>query len=460
MNRLQEFEQLLREAAPPENLRETIDRSVSRARRADTARRVAVCACAPLAVLVVFTALVNLLPGFALACQKVPVLRDLAQAVSFSPSLRAAVENGYVQRIDQEQSKDGITMRIEYVIVDRKQLNVFFRLSSKNHPHLDALPTISTIDGGRLQGYSITSSDFNEPNGTLRSFTVNFVQGDMPTSLLLDVRVQEQQHTDGSQLTEQRPQDAQASETAQNQFTSIANFSFPLTFDQAFTQKGEIIALSKSFQLDGQTMIAESLEIYPTHIRFTLKDDSNNTAWLKELRFYLQDEKGRRYDPPANGLTAMGSPNSPMTASYWLESSYFAQSKKLTLYITGATWLDKTQKRTRVNLTQGTADNLPQGVVLEQARRDGDRWVGNWVLYFSGELCNGRVMPQLFDQDYYDEQGKRYEVNEWMSNYDEQKQTRFHDEFPLIDYPYDVVYLSPSFSYVTTEQSPVEIKLK
>ena len=106
-----------------------------------------------------------------------------------------------------------------------------------------------------------------------------------------------------------------------------------------------------------------------------------------------------------------------------------------------------------MNLADGAADWLPQGVALEQARRDGR----SWVLRFSGELRDGRPIPQLFDQDYYDEQGKRYEVHEWSFGYNEQG---FYDEFVLIDYPYDVVYLSPSFSRVTTQDVPVEIEVE
>ncbi len=432
MNRMEEYTALLAEMEPPAGLDAAVRRAMARERRRRAARRVALCACAPAVVLVVFVALVNLLPGFAYACGRLPGLRLLAQAVAMSPSLSAAVENQYVQPIGQQQQQNGVTMRVEYVIVDQKQLNIFYTLNSEAYPHTDARPGIAAIDGASLQGYgySLASSSFDEPNGTLRSFTVDFAQGDMPPALLLGVDVHVLQDDAG-----QPP---------------VASFSFPLRFDPAFTQKGEVISLNQTFQLDGQTLIADSMEIYPTHIRFHLRDDPANTAWLKDLRFYLQDEKGRRFER-SNG--AMGAPDSPMMASYWSESPYFASSKKLTLHITGATWLDKANQRTRVNLADGAADWLPQGVALEQARRDGR----SWVLRFSGELRDGRPIPQLFDQDYYDEQGKRYEVHEWSFGYNEQG---FYDEFVLIDYPYDVVYLSPSFSRVTTQDVPVEIEVE
>ena len=43
----------------------------------------------------------------------VTVLRELAQAVAWSPSLSAAVENDYVQPIGQSQTVNGVTATVE-----------------------------------------------------------------------------------------------------------------------------------------------------------------------------------------------------------------------------------------------------------------------------------------------------------------------------------------------------------
>ncbi len=39
-----------------------------------------------------------------MACEKIPILRELAAIVSFSPSLRTAVENKYVQPVCFEKN--------------------------------------------------------------------------------------------------------------------------------------------------------------------------------------------------------------------------------------------------------------------------------------------------------------------------------------------------------------------
>jgi hypothetical protein len=97
-----------------------------------------------------FTALVNLSAPVAYACSQVPVLKELAQAVTFSPSLTAAVENDYVQPINQSQAQDDITATVEYLIVDAKQVNIFYRLDSETYDQLYAEPVITDADGNDL----------------------------------------------------------------------------------------------------------------------------------------------------------------------------------------------------------------------------------------------------------------------------------------------------------------------
>ena len=91
MNRREEYwvltEQLRRE--PPE-LESAVRRGMDRARR--RRRRPAELLAGLAGVCAAFVVMVNASPAFAISCAKVPVLRELAAAVAFSPSLRAAVE--------------------------------------------------------------------------------------------------------------------------------------------------------------------------------------------------------------------------------------------------------------------------------------------------------------------------------------------------------------------------------
>ena len=84
MNRMREYEDLMAELAetPPE-LEFTVERALSRERSLHKKRRIfGVPAGSLAACFAGFVLLVNLFPPFAAACGNIPVLRDLAEAVS------------------------------------------------------------------------------------------------------------------------------------------------------------------------------------------------------------------------------------------------------------------------------------------------------------------------------------------------------------------------------------------
>ena len=140
MNRNEEYRALLAELEDlPERLDRTEQRALLRRESARKRRRwFGVPAVGMAACFGAFVLLVNLSVPFARACGSVPLVRELAKAVAWSPSLSAAVENAYVQPIGQSQTVNGITATVEYVIVDQKQLNIFYTL------HSDAYDNFST----------------------------------------------------------------------------------------------------------------------------------------------------------------------------------------------------------------------------------------------------------------------------------------------------------------------------
>ena len=465
MNRKEEYDSLRTELEnTPPALEYAVTRAKARAKRTKNIRHFFTILVSSIAVfLIAFITMVNLSTTFAMACGRIPLLHELAAAVAFSPSLSAAVENEYVQPIELEQSENGITMRVEYVIVDQKQLNIFYSLRSQIYSHLDATPHIRNTDGTPMDGYCLSAGEFGDENGELRRFTVDFSDRDVPGSLVLECKV----HDNGSDvITAPIPVDSTQTEQRHQGPDVVSTFNFTLNFDPAYTQKGEIINLNRGFVLDGQHLTATTVEIYPTHIRLNLADNESNTAWLQSLTFYLENEDGKRFEAISNGITASGSIDSPFMKSHRLESPFFSHSRNLTLYITAAVWLDKDMERVKVDLANGVADKLPEGMKLEQSVRKGN----SWQLTFSGAERKENSSYQLFGNKYYDEAGNEYEYNSWSSGatgYFDEKANKyvetpgvFRVQFSLTDYPFDTVYLSPSFSRTATLVAPVEIKVK
>lgn len=465
MDRQQEYQNVMKELeAPPIGLEYVEQRVLARARTRRVRRFFALPVGSLLGFLVAFTLLVNVMPGVAQACEGIPLLEQLAQVVAFSPSMSEAVENEYIQPIELAQTSNGITVRVEYVIVDQKQLDIFYSLNSIEYETLHGYPHILAVDGSNLEGYSLSYGDHGKENGELRYLTVDFMEGDMPDSVQLVMKVQA---LDGDIREEEASvAEAMLDENEYEEPDYVFESEFSLVFDPYSTAQGETILLDQTFELDGQTLILESAEIYPTHMRINFSDVEDNTAWLKELSFYLENEEGERFGEIKNGITATGSPDSPMMASHRLESSFFSDSEKLTLHIAGVGWLDKNQERIKLDLAKKQADQLPQGVEFLSAKRYDD----GWILVFSAKEYEENSSYQIWGSSYYDESGVEYSIDSWSSGsggyWDEESQEHietpgaFCVEIPLKGYQEETVYLSPQFSRKVELSVPVEISIK
>ena len=389
---------------------------------------------------------------FARACGNVPVLRALAQAVAWSPSLSAAVANDYVQPIGQSQTVNGITATVEYVIVDQKQVHIFFTLKGEGYESLSAeLPEFTP-----WQRCSVLEGDFLQPPGTLLRFTLDYQDNDVPEgfTITLGVTGETAGEAESQPPADSSVWDALEKDTAPPDNSILATFTFDLKFDPTYTASGEIIPVNSAFQLDGQTLTVTEAEVYPTHVRVNVEGAAANTAWLKSLDFYLENEDGERFEPISNGVTASGDPDTPAMNSFRLESPYFADSAHLTLHITGATWLDKDMERIRVDLKSGTADQMPEGVELYSAERSGD----GWRIEFRARNREENHFHQLFYSTYYAPDGTEYDQQ--ATSVTAPEDGYFYRQMVLRDYPWDEVWLCPAYSRTTTAETPVIIPIK
>lgn len=456
MSRNEEYAALLLELeqTPPE-LETTVERALKREKTSRKKRRAfSISAVSLAACFVGFILLVNLSMPFARACGNIPVLRELAKAVSWSPSLSAAVENEYVQPIGKSQTVNGITATIEYVIVDQKQLNIFFTLKSDDYGNLNA--GMSHYEPEQV--CSTIGSSWNQPPGTLLNFTLDYGDHNVPDGFTITFGVTTWVEPDRPAASMWEPttsyEDEMLEPVEKEEPDYLAEFTFELAFDPQFTAKGETVPVNRTFDLDGQSLTVTEVEVYPTHVRVNVSDDPANTAWLKSLEFYLENEDGERFEPISNGVSASGDPDSPANVSFRLESPYFAHSQHLTLHVTGAEWLDKDMERVWVDLAHRTAERLPEGVTFQSAeKRD-----GGWVLTFRVQQRRENFTHQVWYSTFYDEAGNQYDANRRGSSTD--GSGYFEEMMPLPGYWEDVVWLQPTYSRTTTETTPVTIPIK
>lgn len=451
MSRMEEFQALMAECdREVPGLDGTLDRAVAKKKKRDT-RRILRPLAGLAACFAIFVLLVNYCAPVAYACSKVPGLRELAEAVTFSRSLSDAVDNEYVQPIQLKQSANGITAEIAYLIVDQKQVNVFYRLHSDDHPLLVAEPDVYNSEGGYLR-CGLLNNTFDLENGELGSFTIDFVEEDVPGSLICTLQVRSPEPAEPMEGMFPDIEDRSEPEY-------LAEFEFLLEFDPLFTAAGKLYPVNQTVELDGQKITITEIEVYPSHLRVNVLEAEDNTAWIQDLAFYIETDSGIRFDT-GSGITATGNAKNPKMTSYRCDSPYFYEAEHLKLVITGAKILEKSMETTYVNLVTGETGPLPEGASFESAVREGE----DWIVTFRADWNEEEPMYQLFQHLYYDAEGNAYEINMWSRMHGDRdasgKFTYFLDSFPLKDYPYDEVWLTPQFSHNWTAEEEIVVTVE
>lgn len=453
MNRTEEYWALvaqLRET-PPE-LAGTVDRARARARRERRGKRLGIPLASLGGVAAAFVVLVNCSTPFAMACRRVPFVRELAQAVAFQPSLKAAFENDYVQPVGQSQTQNGITATVEYLIVDQTSLNVFYTLSWAGETWLDVVPDLLGENGETPEGSR--GATWGDPAGTeedYRLMTFYFDGEALPEKLQLVLEVSD---SGRDKVTNQlaAPTDAPVDsnpwpdEESSPRSPVLAEFTFPLTIDPSLLGPGRTVEVGQWVELDGQRLYLDQLTIDPTRMELTLEADPDNTAELRSLDCYALDGAGNRYGKPS--ITYGGG------EAIQLESCYFSENQDLTLYIEEAQWLDKDRTSFTLDLTTGEADWLPENLTdVTIERREGN-------VYLSFRNDDQAV---TFDGYYYDPEGGEHTWGSMsMSSIDEDGDGRNEalTEYRVLrDYPWDTVTIGLSSNRVTAFDPPIQVNL-
>ena len=468
MNRMEEYNTLLKELAEtPEGFGSAAQNARARLLRRRRRQKIFLLPCGSLAAcFLLFMVLVNTSASFAYACSSLPLLGKLAQAVSFSPSLKAALENDYIQEMNLSQSKPGVTMSIDYLIVDQKQVNIFYTLYSSKYENIDIRPDILRADGSQLNGFAVSIPGTQE-NGELHQITIDFMDQDVPDQLRLDCVLTNSDTLPGPDSPIPAPEasahvsDAAASEAdspAHAPGRTIAEFSFLLEFDPQFTASGITLSLKENIILSGNTFCLEQVGIYPTHMNLFFTESADNSAWLTGLGYYVENENGERFDKIKNGITATGGTNSSSMLSQRLESAFFSSSEKLTLVITGADLLEKDMEYLEIDLKKGTARGpLPQGVTFLGAEPSG----GGYKLDFQCVRKTGTPMFSPFTLS--DEDSGSWSATSENLPGAEPKQEgweTFTTSYYVNKSAGPVIYLKPGFTTSGDLDEPIRITLK
>ncbi|MFI3255613.1 MAG: DUF4179 domain-containing protein [Eubacteriales bacterium] len=413
-----------------------------------------------------FTLVVNLFPSVALAVSRVPFLGELAKIVDFSSSLSRAVEEEYVQYLGETQTKDGITVTLKHMIVDAKRVNVFFTAEDSQGNECYVEPTfvwegMDEEDTGNSHLMGDVTVEMDLFSGKTNKDPTLILSKDffeeVPEEFTLELRVR------GKNTDTSEENGTALFYSAENLGTS---FEFAVIVDPYFLGQGELIEVNQSFEVDGESITVTNMEVYPSHIQITLKEDDNHNKKMKEIEFYLENDKGETFEAITNGQVESWNSEKPLETTYYLESDFFSKSENITLYIREVKWLDKDLEKVAVNLEDLTCDWLPEGVEFISADLDTERGEGDYALTFrvynppvNTGFTTSYTSRSVWDGSFYTADGQEEGFNGTSYGGDSSDYDTAIYYLPQEFYS-EVIYMTPAYTSVTEfVKNPMEIPL-
>lgn len=384
MKRNEAWDDLLNQAEQiPDELETRLNRTIARAERREKRRRWLKPLIGVTGTAAAFILLVNSSVTFALAASRVPIVRELVEAVAFDPSLKAAVAHDYVQLVGDTYTQDGVTVTVEYLIADPMNVSVFYSLSDEQGRDLELIPHLQDTAGNALPVSMTFGEEGMEKNegekglfDTLRTYLgLDKVQktlytwrlhateeGVIQTQMQLHVEVRTQeiwQDADMYEMDERESQDTPA---------VLFTLDIPITIEPQFLQSGKIFPVGQTADVLGQKLTIDEIEVYPSNTRITWHTDPENDAWLTYLPFYLTDEDGNRVDGIRNGVSGTGNDRDYGGGAIWLDSAWYDTAEHLTVHLDDAAIVPKDQDTVLLQ-ADGQLTGLPD--YIEQVEAEG-----------------------------------------------------------------------------------------
>lgn len=384
MKRNEAWEDLLTQAEQiPDELETRLNRTIARAERREKRRRWLKPLIGVTGTAAAFVLLVNSSVTFALAASRVPIVRELVEAVAFDPSLKAAVAHDYVQLVGDTYTQDGVTVTVEYLIADPMNVSVFYSLSDEQGRELELVPDLFDANGNslpvsvsfgeeRIERNESEKGLFDTIRGylgldkvqkTLYTWRLHATEeGVIQTQLQLHVEVRTQeiwQDADMYEMDERESQDTPA---------VLFTLDIPITIEPQFLQSGKIFPVGQTADVLGQKLTIDEIEVYPSNTRITWHTDPENDAWLTYLPFYLTDEDGNRVDGIRNGVSGTGNDRDYGGGAIWLDSAWYDTAEHLTVHLDDAAIVPKDQDTVLLQ-ADGQLTGLPD--YIEQVEAEG-----------------------------------------------------------------------------------------
>ncbi len=375
------FQKLNQAVEPSEELLLQTRQRMAEARPQKWIPRIQKAAVVTLCTILLFAGAVNLSPAFAQAAAKVPVVRELVLAVAFDPSMKAAIEHNYVQLIKQTAEDNGYQLNVEYLVADPRNLTVYYKMdeiTNRNdefHAEYQFDFNLLAADGNELKCGATWDYPLSEEEKQALNEIKFHITGEdtLPEQVILQLIVKK-----ALPLSEDAQKKIEAGrelsgiantiahfEEPQPEYENVACMQIPLAIDQGSLFNVRTIELNRAVELEGQKIIFDKVEIYPTQIRILWHPDKANTHLIDGMKISLQSREHGRWEGISNGVTGIGMLGEPQ--QIWLESSWFDYENEYQLAIERYALIPKEQQKVIYDYATNTFTNLPDYAYLVEA---------------------------------------------------------------------------------------------
>lgn len=341
------------------------------------------------AFVLAFIGVVNAFPGVAVAMNDVVGLKELVQLVTVDSGMKACLENEYAQYIGEEQlMDDGHYSKVYYIVADTAHISIFYKtdvpLDGEDYHHF---AYVTQEDGyfipvmQQVQSYKTDIEDMYE----LRIDILEELEEDMlPESIKVTIDFGKS-YWDGYPST-----DGGWIDYPENTAT------YEVKLDTIFFVKPVVYDIHEEVEIDGQKLLFEKIEVYPTMTILSYSENVENSYVLEDVDMVLVDDKGNKYEKIQNGERYIGDATGMISnIASCFDSVYFKEIDSLQVEIREVSWDYGDSPEQDVSYEKKSVGELPEEIELLEMELDVDNTLTIRFRTYDTELVN-------YNTDVYD----------------------------------------------------------
>ncbi len=331
------------------------------------------------AFVLAFVGVVNAFPGVAVAMNDVVGLKELVQLVTVDPGMKACLENEYAQYIGEEQlMDDGHYSKVYYVVADKTHISIFYKTDvpykgAEYHHFANAF----CADGCAIAAiWSVNSyeTDIEDLYELRITFLDELKENMLPESIQMVI--------DFGKTWEEGYEAEEGGFIQEPEATA----TYEIRLDNVFFVEPFVYDIQEEIELDGQKLLFENIEVYPTMTRLYYREDSNNTYELMDIDVVLIDDKGNVYEKIEESDMYIEDETGTITGTATsFHSSYFEEDVSLQIEIRGVSWDFGVSPEQDVSYEKKSVGGLPEEIELLGMEMDDDKTLTIQFRVFSND---------------------------------------------------------------------------